>query len=209
MAYILNSQSFSATYFGICDWKPNLLLSLLPWHRYDQGHWFKGPYWCLQPKSFAPWELCCHGFHVLSWSLNKMDVGPISFLYLAALINGLHSHNLCRKGWYQQHSHNFCRNCNSHKACGNSTLWQIMHEELFTFFNHSLSCETTGNIADFIWTYTKANTHKALQKYLLSKSCLKRPICGCSYIMSYSLLTVCVSNVRNIITRRGMGVCWY
>ena len=52
-----------------------------------------------------------------------MEVGPLWFLYLVA---SLHSHNLCRKGWYNQHSHNICGNSNSHKACGNDILWQIM-----------------------------------------------------------------------------------
>ena len=52
-----------------------------------------------------------------------MEVGPLWFLYLVA---SLHSHNLCRKGWYHQHSHNLCGNSNSYKACGNGILWQIM-----------------------------------------------------------------------------------
>ena len=58
-------------------------------------------------------------FSLLNWSLNKIDVGPMLFLYLAALLYSLHSHNLCRKGLYHQHSHNTYGNHNSHKACGN------------------------------------------------------------------------------------------
>jgi len=70
-----------------------------------------------------------------SWSpLFHENCAAKVFMYLighkneCALRNSLYSHNLCRKGWYHHHSNNLCGNSNSHKACGNDILWQIMRK---------------------------------------------------------------------------------